>query len=257
MIQMVNAFPQKRHNKFLLWVILVSCIILSACSNIHPEQIDQQECLVNDMRNAIDEGELMLEFKEPLFARDVYDAYIYLYQYDPYAIGLTKSISVKSDNDEYVNSICFSYSCSSNDIAEKRNAMNYEIDRALTEMSIVMSAKDKASYIYSYLLNGFEYCDDSDYCNTAYSALVEKRGNCQGLAKAFVLLCSKADIDAGYIVGTYDDIPHMWNYVNIDGMEYQYDLTKGVEESEKYLMKELFDDNRISCQQINYFSNIQ
>lgn len=135
--------------------------------------------------------------------------------------------------------------------------MKGEIDSAFSKIPINASTEEKISYIYYYLINNCEYCDNSDDCNTAYAALVEKRGNCQGLSKAFLLLCNKADINAGYITGSYEDIPHMWNYVNIDGVEYQCDLSKGVEETEKYFLKVLFDDNRICDQHIDFFIEVQ
>lgn len=105
------------------------------------------------------------------------------------------------------------------------------------------------------LLLDFEYCDNEKDSNTAYSALVLKKGNCQSLSKAFVLLCDKAGIDAGYVVGTLNKMPHMWNFITIDGIEYQCDLTKGIETPQSYFLKESFDDDRVYNQQIVYLAD--
>lgn len=251
MIQMENASLQRKSD-LLSVIFIISCIIFSACKNIHSEHDVPNGYLLYEMQNAIESFDTTLDFKEPVLAKEVYDNYIYLYQYDPYAIGLSKKLSVKTANDdEYIDRVVFNYVYPHDELIDKKTSMNTIIDSIIADMPDTASAAEKARYIYNTLISDFEYCDDENGCNTAYSALVLHKGNCQSLSKAFVLLCDKAEVDAGYIVGTLSKMPHIWNYVTVDGEEYQCDLTKGLEEPQNYFMKASFSDDRVYEQKMD------
>lgn len=47
----------------------------------------------------------------------------------------------------------------------------------------------------------------------------------------------------------------MWNFITIDGIEYQCDLTKGIETPQSYFLKGSFDDDRVYNQQIVYLAD--
>lgn len=230
-----------------MWfVFIITCVTLSACRNIRPEQYASDGYLFSEMQNAVENCETSLAFKEPVLAKDVYDNYIYLYRYDPYVIGLSKKLSVqKNEDDEYIDKVVFNYIYPHDEIQNKKDEMNEMIDSIAAKFSSYESTEDKVSYIYNCLVKDFEYCDNEDDPSTAYSALILRKGSCQSLSKAFILLCEKADVKAGFVVGTLDKIPHIWNYVLIDGTEYQCDLTKGLEEPKDYFLKENFNDNRV------------
>ncbi len=252
---MENVFRQRKFKNF--WsILLISCIIFSACKNIHSEKNASDGYLLHEMQNAVDNCDTMLILKEPILSKDIYDAYIYLYQYDPYVIGLSKKLSIKPlQNDEYVERVSFDYLYSADEINEKKEEMNKFINKITSEFPSTKKKEYLAQYIYDTLLLDFEYCDNEKDSNTAYSALVLKKGNCQSLSKAFVLLCDKAGIDAGYVVGTLNKMPHMWNFITIDGIEYQCDLTKGIETPQSYFLKGSFDDDRVYNQQIVYLAD--
>ena len=156
-----------------------------------------------------------------------------------------------ANDDEYIDRVVFNYVYPHDELISKKAAMNTIIDRIIADMPDTDSTAEKARYIYNSLISDFEYCDDENDCNTAYTALVLHKGNCQSLSKAFVLLCDKTEINAGYIVGTLSKMPHIWNYVTIDGTEYQCDLTKGLEEPQNYFMKVSFSDDRVCEQKID------
>ncbi len=251
MIQMENVSLQRKFDLPLV-IFIISCIIFSACKNIHSEQDVPNGYLLYEMQNAVENFDTTLAFKEPVLAKEVYDNYIYLYQYDPYALGLSKNLSVKTANDdEYIDRVVFNYVYPHDELISKKAAMNTIIDRIIADMPDTDNTAEKARYIYNSLISGFEYCDDENDCNTAYSALVLHKGNCQSLSKAFVLLCDKAEVDAGYIVGTLSKMPHIWNCITINGTEYQCDLTKGLDEPQNYFMKVSFSDDRIYEQKID------
>lgn len=58
---------------------------------------------------------------------------------------------------------------------------------------------------------------------TAYGALVDGKAVCAGYARAFVLLCQAAGMDAVYIVSS--TMNHGWNAVRVDGQTYYIDCT--------------------------------
>lgn len=58
---------------------------------------------------------------------------------------------------------------------------------------------------------------------TAYGALVDGKAVCAGYARAFVLLCQAAGLDAVYVVSS--SMNHGWNAVRLDGQTYYIDCT--------------------------------
>ena len=58
---------------------------------------------------------------------------------------------------------------------------------------------------------------------TAYGALVDGKAVCAGYARAFVLLCQAAGMDAIYIAD--ERMNHGWNAVRLDGKTYFIDCT--------------------------------
>lgn len=76
---------------------------------------------------------------------------------------------------------------------------------------------------------------------TAYGALVNGRAVCAGYARAYVLLCRAAGLDAIYIADM--DMNHGWNAVRLAGKDYFIDCTfddpvpdRGDEVSDAYFM---------------------
>lgn len=63
---------------------------------------------------------------------------------------------------------------------------------------------------------------------TAYGAIVEKRAVCMGVAMAYKLLLDHYRVEVACIRGTYDDVPHMVNVVELDGARTYVDVTKGM-----------------------------
>ena len=61
---------------------------------------------------------------------------------------------------------------------------------------------------------------------TAYGALVEGKGVCEGYSRAMQLLLHEAGIESTLVSG-FDDknVPHMWNMVTVNGRNYHLDPT--------------------------------
>ena len=58
---------------------------------------------------------------------------------------------------------------------------------------------------------------------TAYGALVDGKAVCAGSARAFVMLCQAAGLDAVYVADS--GMNHGWNAVRLDGQTYFIDCT--------------------------------
>ena len=91
---------------------------------------------------------------------------------------------------------------------------------------------EREEYINNYIIDNCRYDDaaaeNNDVQgneNDAYGALVDGKAVCEGYARAFQLLCNKANIDCVLLSGTADSDNHAWNGVKIGGDWYQIDVT--------------------------------
>ena len=93
--------------------------------------------------------------------------------------------------------------------------------------------RDKLRALHDALIRSCQYdvdtaessagVDGADAPFTAYGALVDGKAVCAGYARAFVLLCQAAGLDAVYVVGS--EMNHGWNAVRLDGQTYYIDCT--------------------------------
>lgn len=97
---------------------------------------------------------------------------------------------------------------------------------------------DKLCWIHNYFAKNISYdidgmndCDLYPESYTAYGALVNQRAVCEGISKAFKLLCDRLNLNCIIAYGTsfYDGvdnyIPHAWNIVEIEGRYCHIDVT--------------------------------
>lgn len=91
---------------------------------------------------------------------------------------------------------------------------------------------EREEYINNYIIDNCRYDEEAAENNDvqgnendAYGALVDGKAVCEGYARAFQLLCNKANIDCVLLSGTADSDNHAWNGVKIGGDWYQIDVT--------------------------------
>ena len=91
---------------------------------------------------------------------------------------------------------------------------------------------EREEYINNYIIDNCRYDEEAAENNDvqgnendAYGALVDGKAVCEGYARAFQLLCNKANIDCVLLSGTADSDNHAWNGVKISGDWYQIDVT--------------------------------
>lgn len=97
-----------------------------------------------------------------------------------------------------------------------------------------LSEVQRAYYACEYLMQNCAL-SESSLNNTAYSALVQKLANSEGMAFAYVELCRQLNVDCRIVYGQLDWQEHCWNIVKIDGNYYHVDVSAaisgGLEES--------------------------
>lgn len=110
-------------------------------------------------------------------------------------------------------------------------AMQEKIDAAANEI-ISEIAEDMSEYeivklFFDKLAGEVVYDESASNLRDIYGSLVNHAAVCGGYAKAFSYLCDKVGIESLTITGDFDEVPHMWNMVKLDGEWYHVDATAG------------------------------
>lgn len=102
----------------------------------------------------------------------------------------------------------------------------------------------KAEFLYNNLRDTVKYIDGLSKCN-AYNVIINKNGNCSGIARAYKVLCDEAGIE-NIIVRcniSNKEYDHLCNLLKLDGKWYLCDLTSDLGKSENdYFMMDLPDN---------------
>ncbi|MDE6189623.1 MAG: hypothetical protein K2G37_05000 [Clostridia bacterium] len=117
-----------------------------------------------------------------------------------------------------------------------------KISSIVAEANKLDSVVEKIEYVNDYICKnntygfGIEVKDGrnvdtpkADYIYTSYGALVNKESVCEGYAKSFKAVMDRLGIPCVCVQGYAGDHekmnPHMWNYVQVEGMWYAVDVT--------------------------------
>ena len=113
---------------------------------------------------------------------------------------------------------------------DKADSMRDEMERVADE--IIKKTKNAASdmekmlIIHDEIAMGCEYEEQWDIPDSAYTALVRGRAQCEGYAKAFAYVCRRAGLDVMLVTGKSGrGENHVWNKANMDGAYYNIDVT--------------------------------
>ncbi len=77
----------------------------------------------------------------------------------------------------------------------------------------------------NYLVDNCTITDNKEQ-NSAYSALIDKKANSEGLAFGYVELCRQLNVDCQIVYGQHDWEEHYWNIVRLDDSYYHVDITQ-------------------------------
>lgn len=90
----------------------------------------------------------------------------------------------------------------------------------------------KIKYVHDWLVDNIEYDETFELANNRniYGGLIGKKTVCEGYAKTFKYLLDELDIPCILVTGTAtnsegEEENHMWNYVEIAGTWYSFDVT--------------------------------
>lgn len=88
-----------------------------------------------------------------------------------------------------------------------------------------LSEVERAYAACRYLVENCEITENPEE-NSAYSALIQKSANSEGLAFAYVELCRQLGVDCRIVYGQRDWKEHCWNIVRMDDNYYHVDITQ-------------------------------
>ncbi len=107
-----------------------------------------------------------------------------------------------------------------------------------------MSTRQKVAAIYAWARANLQYAghsDRTDWRQTAYTMLTEKKGDCFGFFAVTKLLLERLEIpniDVRKVKNREDDSDHFWSLVSIDGGRnyYHFDATPRVGEGDNFCL---------------------
>ena len=160
------------------------------------------------------------------------DEYVELYQliYDfEYSIfDLDVKIRYTSDSRSgNVVSAQLSYLYTAEQVDDMIQKSDAAADKIISKLGDGKSEYETVKFFYDKLASEIEYNENAENLRDIYGALVDKSTVCGGYAKAFSYLCSKVGIETITMLGDFNETPHMWNMVKIDGEWYHIDVTSG------------------------------
>lgn len=114
---------------------------------------------------------------------------------------------------------------------------NVAADFATNYVNSSMDNDAKIRAAYNYIKNNVTYIDwrESDYANSAYGCLVEKKAACSGMTRAFVALMDAVDVKAYWIHAT--DNSHQWNMVEFNDGFYFIDIDANIASGGEFIYK--------------------
>lgn len=161
-------------------------------------------------------------------------------EHPDYFLNNTNSFTYSGISEGLYNKVTFNLGYFPITYSEQEILKN-EIDLIVSKAT--GSTVDKLRYFHDTIVNRCEYdytaakSSSREYPNAfnVYGALIEGNAVCQGYAAAFKMLCDAAEIPNWIVTGD-TDVPHAWNYVNLDGEFYLIDSTKDDtgKESDRY-----------------------
>lgn len=133
--------------------------------------------------------------------------------------------------DGYVSKLIISdYGKTPSEYSSEKSAVDSKVAELVKKANSNFSTEfEKAVFFHDYLVLNCTYTTGAENAHSAYGCLVDKEAVCEGYAKSFLMLCSKAGIECVLVTGearsTNGVEPHMWNLVKLDGVWTHVDVT--------------------------------
>lgn len=131
------------------------------------------------------------------------------------------------------------YSIAPSEREQQFNRIRWESSRIL--QSARGSAENIALSIHDRLCRNIVYSENGSLVHTPYGALINKRAVCDGISKAYKLLCDGAGIPCIVVFGTAsgerDFEAHAWNKIQLGGAWYHADVTFDLDRDEGTIVR--------------------
>ena len=123
-----------------------------------------------------------------------------------------------------------SYSFNQESADKTMKKMDAVAEKVISKFDEDTSTYNKILYIHDYIVGHTVYDESLNSAHSAYGSMIVGKSVCEGYARAFGYICSKAGIKTVNVVGraTADDghtENHMWNRVYLKKQWYDIDLT--------------------------------
>lgn len=123
-----------------------------------------------------------------------------------------------------------SYSFNTESAEKMMKKMDAVAEKVISKFDEDTSTYSKILYIHDYIVGHTVYDESLNSAHSAYGSMIAGKSVCEGYARAFGYICSKAGIKTVNVVGTAtaDDghtENHMWNRVYLKKRWYDLDLT--------------------------------
>ncbi len=168
------------------------------------------------------------------FYREVIYEQTDLFWVDPYSFNTT----VWSEENKYTLDIKPVYLYTKDEAAKMTKTFDAKVDEIVENAETKKTTYDEILYVHDYIVENCVY-DDAAAANdnykgssiTAYGCLIDGKAICSGYTMAFTTIMRELGYECGPEFNNYSDIKftlkerHVWNYCNIDGEYYYFDLT--------------------------------
>lgn len=168
-------------------------------------------------------------------------------------------------DDRYLLTLKFDYLMNEKEAMAQKSAFDNKVQEIASEARAAGGTFEQVLYVHDYLCENVVY-DKELYESkafytptiTAYGALMEGKTICSGYALAFSLLMRELGYDGGVEFNNYGQIAitegHVWNYVELDGENYYFDVTWDDADNENFPhIYEYFGITTEMLKESNYF----
>ena len=125
----------------------------------------------------------------------------------------------------------FTYRTSRESLRTMQNKVSPVFSSAAQYVSGNYATVEKASRLYTFLVNRYEYNIQTSI-TPAYSLLLHGVGDNRAFAMVYGAMCRNAGIDCHVVTGTRAGEPWVWNVMLLDGEYYHLDLLQSNENGE-------------------------
>lgn len=169
-----------------------------------------------------------------LFFRDMCYEQSQYFWVDPNHV--TPSVRDLPKGDGYLLTVKLNYLMDKDEAMAKKDAFDRKVEEIVSQARAAGGTFEQVLYVHDYLCENVIY-DKALYEEkqldtpiiTAYGALMEGKTVCSGYTQAFELLMRELGYDCGAEFTNYGKVSgfegHVWNYVELDGEYYYFDLT--------------------------------